>query len=134
MRRAFSSQQPLFLAWSKPEYQTPEEIWLTLVGLAKYLSRTSQLVTRVQLLDKLGIRSQSLFFGFQALKYIGFKVTRVENRLQFSFVSSITNKTTTDKALETFLNAIREEQFQQEYFAKVPLSTIQTIADGIANY
>lgn len=133
LRRAFSSQQPLLLAWSKPEYQAPEEIWLTLVGLAKYLSRTNKLVTRVQLLDKLGIRSQSLFFGFQALKYLGFKVTRVEHRLQFSLISSITNKTTADKALETFLNAIREEQFQQEYFAKVPLSTIQTVAEIIYN-
>ncbi|MHC5722009.1 MAG: single-stranded-DNA-specific exonuclease RecJ, partial [Nostoc sp.] len=36
------NQQQLAIAWSKPNPQPPNQIWLTLVGIAKYLSRTNQ--------------------------------------------------------------------------------------------
>lgn len=65
LRRSLHNQQPLAIAWSKAEPQPPEQIWLTLVGIAKYLSRTNQLVTRVKLLQKLGIGDQSLHMGFR---------------------------------------------------------------------
>lgn len=34
-------------------------------------------------------------------------------------------------AIGKFLAAIREEQFQRQYFAQVPLSTIQTMANHL---
>ncbi|WP_193195112.1 single-stranded-DNA-specific exonuclease RecJ [Nostoc sp. MG11] len=118
------NQQQLAIAWSKPNLQPPSQIWLTLVGVAKYLSRTNQLVTRVQLLKKLGIGNQSLLLGFKALKYLGFTVKRQDRCLQISWCEIDIPKNVADAAIVQFLAAVREEQFQQQYFAEVPLSTI----------
>ncbi|RUR79642.1 DHH family phosphoesterase [Chlorogloeopsis fritschii PCC 9212] len=127
LRRSLHNQQPLAIAWSKPERQPPEQIWLTLVGIAKYLSRTNQIVTRVQLLQKLGISNSSLLLGFKALKYIGFTVQRQDLYLQISQDANA-ESTLAEVAIDQFLAAVREEQFQRQYFADVPLSTILAIA------
>ncbi|WP_138497634.1 single-stranded-DNA-specific exonuclease RecJ [Nostoc sp. PA-18-2419] len=116
--------QQLAIAWSKPNHQPPKEIWQTLVGIAKYLSRTNQSVTRRQLLDKLGISDRTLFLGIKALKYWGFTVTRQDRDLQFTWNPSNVFETNGDAAVGQFLAAVSEEQFQQNYFAEVPLSTI----------
>ncbi len=131
LKRCLYNNQQLAIAWSKPNHQPPQEIWLTLVGIAKYLSRTNQSVTRFQLLEKLGIRDQTLFWGIEALKSLGFTVTRQDRDLQISWNPSINSEDFNDAALERFLAAISEEQFQQNYFAEVPLGTIMAIANGI---
>ncbi|MEA5564203.1 single-stranded-DNA-specific exonuclease RecJ [Anabaena sp. UHCC 0399] len=123
-RRCLYNNQQLAIAWSKPNHQPPKEIWLTLVGIAKYLSRTNQLVTRVQLLEKLKISDRALFLGIKALKYWGFTVTRQDRDLQVSWNPSTVSETKGDVAVAQFLAAISEEHFQQQYFAEVPLSTI----------
>ncbi|MDF5711870.1 MAG: single-stranded-DNA-specific exonuclease RecJ [Nostoc sp. S4] len=116
--------QQLAIAWSKPNHQPPKEIWQTLVGIAKYLSRTNQPVTRRQLLDRLGVSDRTLFLGIKALKYWGFTVTRQDRDLQFTWNPSNVFETNGDAAVAQFLAAVSEEQFQQNYFAEVPLSTI----------
>jgi single-stranded-DNA-specific exonuclease len=118
------------IAWTKPNHQSPRQIWLTLVGLAKYLSRTNQLVTRIQLLEKLGIRDQTLHLGLKALKHLGFTITRQDRDLQISWHPTTTSENVTDAAIAKFLAAISEEQFQQNYFAEVPLSTIMAIINS----
>ncbi|MCF2146184.1 DHH family phosphoesterase [Desmonostoc muscorum LEGE 12446] len=120
----FDNQQQLAIAWSKPNHQPPKEVWRTLVGIAKYLSRTNQLVTRVQLLDKLGISDRTLFLGIKALKYWGFTVTRQDRDFHITWNPSNVFETNADVAVAQFLAAVSEEQFQQNYFAEVPLSTI----------
>ncbi len=122
------NQQQLAIAWSKPNHQPPKQIWLTLVGIAKYLSRTNQLVTRAQLLEKIGISDQTLLVGIKALKYLGFTVKRQDRYLQITWHSSDSAENFADAAVAKFLAAVREEQFQREYFAEVPLSTIVAIA------
>jgi single-stranded-DNA-specific exonuclease len=129
-RRSLHNQQPLALAWCKPDLKPPEEIWLTLVGIAKYLSRTNQSVTRVQLLEKLGIGDHALLLGLRGLKYLGFKITRQDRMLVFTQDSII--EPMAEAAVEKFLAAVREEQFQQQYFADVPLSTIEAMAQASA--
>ncbi|MCV3214006.1 hypothetical protein OGM63_10845 [Plectonema radiosum NIES-515] len=124
LKRSLYNQQQLAIAWSKPENQPPEQIWLILVGIAKYLSRTNQTVTRIQLLEKLSIKDQTLYFGFKALKCLGFTLTRLDRNLQITLHSTSVVETQADAAVEQFLAAVREEQFQREYFAEVPLSTI----------
>jgi single-stranded-DNA-specific exonuclease len=128
LRRCLHNQQPLALAWSKPEPKPPEQIWLTLVGIAKYLTRTNQPVTRFQLLEKLGISDQALLLGLRVLKYLGFKITRQDRFLIFTQEDSAIKTTLAEAAILQFLAAVREEQFQQQYFADVPLSTIEAIA------
>ncbi|MCC5623045.1 DHH family phosphoesterase [Nostoc sp. CHAB 5715] len=125
-----SSSQQLAIAWSKPNLQPPNQIWLTLVGIAKYLSRTNQLVTRVQLLEKIGITDQTLLVGIKALKYLGFTVKRQDRYLQITWHPSDSAENLAEAAVERFLAAVREEQFQREYFAEVPLSTIVAIASS----
>ncbi|MEH2220151.1 MAG: DHH family phosphoesterase [Nostoc sp.] len=127
------NQQQLAIAWSKPNHQPPNQIWLTLVGIAKYLSRTNQPVTRVQLLEKIGISDQTLLVGIKALKSLGFTVKRQDNDLQFAWHPSDRAENLADEAVTKFLAAVREEQFQQQYFADVPLSTIMAIANS-GNY
>ncbi|WP_445636832.1 Single-stranded-DNA-specific exonuclease RecJ [Nostoc sp. DSM 114161] len=128
LRRCLNSsvdnQKQLAIAWSKPNHQSPKQIWQTLVGVAKYLSRTNQLVTRVKLLDKLGISDRTLFLGIKALKYYGFTVTRENRDLQITWNPSNVFETKGDAAVREFVAAVSEEQFQQNYFAEVPLSTI----------
>ncbi|MCW5312883.1 single-stranded-DNA-specific exonuclease RecJ [Nostoc sp. KVJ3] len=128
LRRSFDNQQQLAIAWSKPNHQPPNQIWLTLVGIAKYLSRINQPVTRVQLLKKIGISDPTLLVGIKALKYLGFTVKLQDNYLQFTWHPSDRTENFTDAAVARFLAAVREEQFQQQYFAQVPLSTIVAIA------
>ncbi len=127
LKRSLYNQQPLALAWNKPKNKPPEQIWLTLVGLAKYLSRTHQPVTRIQLLDKLGIGDHALLLGLRGLKHLGFRMTRQDRALIFTQHSNI-ESTLAEAAIGQFLVAVREEQFQQQYFADVPLSTIEAIA------
>ena len=122
------NQQQLAIAWSKPNHQPPNQIWLTLVGIAKYLSRTNQLVTRGQLLEKIGISDQTLLVGIKALKYLGFTVQRQDRSLQITWNPNDSSENLADEAVARFLAAVREEQFQQQYFAEVPLSTIVAIA------
>ncbi|OKH12860.1 single-stranded-DNA-specific exonuclease RecJ [Fischerella major NIES-592] len=131
LRRSLHNQQPLAIAWSKTEHQPPEQIWLTLVGIAKYLSRTNQLVTRVQLLQKLGISDQSLHMGLRALRYLGFTIQRQDRYLQINQQPN-TESALAETAIAKFLAAVREEQFQRQYFAEVPISTIQAIACNIS--
>jgi len=130
LRRSLYNNQQLAIAWSKPNQQPPNQIWLTLVGIAKYLSRTNQPVTRVQLLEKLGIRDQTLFLGLKALKYLGFTVKLQDSYLQISWDATNNSENHAHAAISQFLAAIQEEQFQRQYFAEVPLSTIMAIANS----
>ncbi|WP_413174800.1 single-stranded-DNA-specific exonuclease RecJ [Anabaena azotica] len=128
LRKSIYNQQQLALAWSKTEQPKPKEIWLMLVGIAKYLQRTNEQVTRVQLLHKLGISDLSLYLGFKALKYLGFTIHSQDRYLQMTWNAVISNENSADNAINQFLAAVQEEQFQQEYFNTVPISIIQAIA------
>ncbi|MEL7242428.1 MAG: DHH family phosphoesterase [Cyanobacteria bacterium J06573_2] len=123
-RRSFHQQQPLALAWSKPNSQAPREIWLKLVGIAKYLCRTNQTATRIQLLEKLSISNQTLYFGFQALKALGFKIKSQENYLIFSQKENNNSNSQIEAAINKFTAAVKEEEFQKNYFNEVPISII----------
>ncbi len=123
LRRSFYKQQSLALGWSKPSPQPPEEIWIKLVGIAKYLCRTNQAATRTQILEKLSISNQTLHLGFQALKSLGFTIQSQDNYLIFAQESN-TNTPNLEVKIENFIAAVREEEFQKNYFNEVPLSII----------
>ena len=126
LRRSFYKQQPLALAWLKSNPESPGKIWVRLVGIAKYLSRTNQVATRRQIIKKLLIRDQTLHFGFQALKASGFIIKSQDNYLIFAQNQKENNINSNELeiAIEKFTEAVREEEFQKNYFNKVPLSTI----------
>ncbi|WP_071188550.1 single-stranded-DNA-specific exonuclease RecJ [Trichormus sp. NMC-1] len=128
LRKSVYNQQQLVIAWPKPQNPPPREVWLNLVGIAKYLSRTNQPVTRIQLLEKLSISDQTLHLGFKALKYLGFTIQRQDRNFQITWNTNNASETLVDNAMKKFLSAVKEEQFQREYFATVPLSIIQNNA------
>jgi single-stranded-DNA-specific exonuclease len=122
-KQSLNQQKQLVIAWEKPQKQTPRDIWVTLVGIAKYLSRLNKSVTQVQLLEKLGISNQSLYLGFQALRYLGFIVQRQDHHLQIIW-DSIYHQKHDYYVISQFLASVREEQFQRDYFFHVPISII----------
>ncbi|NDJ17048.1 single-stranded-DNA-specific exonuclease RecJ [Myxacorys almedinensis] len=126
-RRAAKAGKPLAIAYPAPTFTPPQENWQTLVGIAKYLSRTGQPATRRQLHDRLAISDVSLKIGFQALECLGFRTSYSEQGFSLSW----SEKKPPAKArslIEQFLTAVHEEQFRRQYFYQVPLSTIQTVA------
>jgi single-stranded-DNA-specific exonuclease len=122
-RQAIAQQQKLALAYSAPEKLPPEKIWQQLVGIAKYLSRTSKTITKAQLQDKLTLGDRSLELGFQALSDLGFKRDNTAPSIRFARSSDIAS--TLDRSISLFLEAIEEEQFQRQYFSEIPLAIVE---------
>ncbi|MBW4468900.1 MAG: DHH family phosphoesterase [Stenomitos rutilans HA7619-LM2] len=130
-RRAVQEQRSLAIAYAAPSRTTPHDIWQTLVGIAKYLSRTGQTATRTQLLDKLEIGDRALRLGFQSLAYLGFTLRYADNAFQVTWQEQMSHTSANAAlvaAVEQFTIAINEEQFRRQYFYQVPLATIQAIA------
>jgi single-stranded-DNA-specific exonuclease len=129
LRRAEQEGRPVAIAFEQPASLPPKEIWQQLVGIAKYLSRTGKTATRQQLLDKLGIGDQALQQGFQTLTLLGFDLKSTANGIQVRSPQSppdSANPALID-AMQQFTIAVKEEQFHRQYFAQLPLSTLQAI-------
>ncbi len=129
LRRAIQVDRPLAIAYPPPTQLPPREVWQQLVGIAKYLSRTGQSATLVQLQEKLDLSDRTLQLGLDALDHLGFQVQHLDWAIAITWHPSldVTDSAAND-ATQTFLAAIEEEQFLRQYFYQVPLSTIQAQA------
>ncbi|HEY9767223.1 MAG TPA: single-stranded-DNA-specific exonuclease RecJ [Coleofasciculaceae cyanobacterium] len=120
---AVTSDRSLVLAYHPDRLTDVAKIWQQLVGIAKFLSRTQKQVSKNQLQAKLNLGDRSFYLGLQALEQAGFECRYSNNLYQFSF-----NPKTINPEIQIYINsfllAIKEEHFQQQYFYKVPLSTI----------
>ncbi|MEO1404022.1 MAG: single-stranded-DNA-specific exonuclease RecJ [Cyanobacteria bacterium J06635_1] len=130
--QAAEQQMPLVLAYPPPNDFDFVVVWKTLLGLAKYLSRTGQPVTDEQLQTRLHIGAKSLEHGLQALSVAGFDITHSPAGLTFTGPATASPKTplhNTDRLdkVRDFLKAVREEDFRKQYFYQVPLATAQTV-------
>jgi len=97
----------------------PQEILHQLLGIAKYLSRTEEVVTLEKIQEKIGLGSQSLALGLTAINDWGFTVDYLDNfsqgkaiKMQWNHQQSPPENSTT---VNIFLAAIREEQFRRQY-------------------
>ena len=128
-RQASQSDRSLVLAY-KPDDTNTMTVWQQLVGIAKYLSRTKKPVTKSQILTKLDIGDRSFDLGLKALQQAGFESQLKDSLYQFTFRPKNTG-VELNSAIDSFILAIKEETFQQNYFYQVPLSTInqQLIGD-----
>ncbi len=135
LRRSLFEKKQLAIAWDAPSKVPPTFLWQQLVGIAKYLSRTGQTVTRVQLCRKLGISDRLLPLGFEALSCLGFYVSLQDRYFSISLTSvkSTVSDVTCLQAIEKFLDGVREEQFKRQYFYQVPLTTIEASASQTLN-
>nr|WP_293066321.1 single-stranded-DNA-specific exonuclease RecJ [Moorena sp. SIO3F7] len=143
-RRAIQAERQLAIAYPQPQQLSAQDTWKTLLGIAKFLSRTGQWATLVQLQEKLDLSDRTVELGLNALSAIGFEVSYQDCGVQISWhpkewSSHRTNVAENDAialrarcANAIFFAAIEEEQFRRQYFYQVPLSTIA--AYNIAGY
>ncbi len=121
--RAVKRDRSLVLAYTPDEATDIMAIWQQLVGIAKYLSRTQKPVTKAQIQTQLKISHRTFDLGLQALNAAGFKYKLQDNYYQFTFETNNINSELQTQ-INSFLLAIKEEKFQQQYFYQVPLATI----------
>ncbi|WP_143728004.1 single-stranded-DNA-specific exonuclease RecJ [Moorena bouillonii] len=143
-RRAIQAERQLAIAYPRPKQLSAQDTWKKLLGIAKFLSRTGQWATLVQLQEKLDLSDRTVELGLNALSAIGFEVSYQDCGVQISWhpkewSSHRTNVAENDAialrarcANAIFFAAIEEEQFRRQYFYQVPLSTIA--AYNIAGY
>ena len=129
-RQAIAYNQKLILAYSTPKTINPKNLWRELIGIAKYLSRTEKTVSKEQIKTKLNISNRVFDLGLQALTKIGFVYNQQENSYQFIWQETVT-ETDSNVVIEEFLDAIAEEQFQQQYFATIPTTIIDNFCYSI---
>lgn len=128
-RRAIASNRQLALAYPPPSQLSPGETWKQLVGIAKFLCRTGQTATLVQLQEKLDLSDRILHLGLASLSCLGFDVKHKDWAIAISGQPSLeVTDSAANEAIQKFLAAIEEEQFLRHYFYQVPLSTLQSQA------
>ena len=129
-RRAQQEQRSLAISYTLPTLQPPMDIWQTLVGIAKYLSRTGKTATRQQLLDKLELSDRALQLGFKTLTLLNFEVQHHDQAFAITGDTGIAPTETTPvltEAVQNFLNAVKEDQFRRQYFSQVPIALIRAL-------
>ena len=128
-RQAIKSNRSLVLAYQPDKSANPMAVWQKLVGIAKYLSRTQKSVTKSQIQAKLILSDRSFDLGLKALSLAGFEFQLKNNLYYFAFGSpKIASQL--NSAIDSFLLAIEEEKFQQQYFYQVPLATLAKQLNG----
>lgn len=121
-RQAMQRDRTLVLAYEPNNVVNPLTVWQQLVGIAKYLSRTKKPVTKSQIQAKLSLSDRSFDLGLKALCLAGFK--HHLERDSYHFIFSENTASGLSSAIDSFLSAIEEEKFQQQYFYQVPLPII----------
>jgi single-stranded-DNA-specific exonuclease len=123
-RVAIAQKEKLALAYPPPQPIDPQQIWQQLIGIAKYLSRTSKTIALKQLQDKLELSNRTLELGLEALSQLGFKCQRCDSLVQIHYFYSEVSKEI-ETTITLFIEAVREEQFQRQYFYQISLLTLQ---------
>jgi single-stranded-DNA-specific exonuclease len=129
VRNATRRQQKLALAYPPPQIVTPLQIWQQLVGIAKYLSRTEEPVSRHQICEKLHISHYLLHLGLQTLNKIGFEIVYLGENLKI-LQSEQTEQISDEQFfnyLIPFISATEEEQFRRQYFYQMPVSMMEGV-------
>ena len=125
--QASQSHQALALVYPNPEQINGAIAWQTLVGIAKYLSRTGKTITRSQLVAKLGIDDQNILqIGFEELQQYGYAVKVMchefnhelnGSQISISSISTIDDSSSSSLTItQQFIQAANEFLFQQQFF------------------
>ena len=122
-RKAIAHEQKLVLNYHPTESVKATEILRQFITTVKELAVTEELITKEQLQDKIGLSDRSLNLGLQILNKVGVSWHQEQEYYQFKQEFLISN-IEIDHDINLFLLAVTEEQFQREYFYRVPLSII----------
>ncbi|BAP17003.1 single-stranded-DNA-specific exonuclease RecJ [cyanobacterium endosymbiont of Epithemia turgida] len=112
----------LALAYDSPKYINSIEVWQQLLGIAKYYSRTNEVVNIKQIKTRLELSNYTLKIGLETLYELGFNYNKIEEKFQFRWIKKIANNA--QKQVSKFLEIVDEEQFQHKYFSEVSLEYI----------
>jgi single-stranded-DNA-specific exonuclease len=118
---AHQANQSLALVYPDPQQINGAIAWQTLVGIAKYLSRTGKEIKRSQLIAKLGIEDQDVLqIGFDELQKYGYAVqVLVDSSDDLDttiLISSIPSSVDRSAPAKQFIQAANELAFQQQFF------------------
>ena len=122
-RQAVKRDRYLVLAYEAQKSVDATAIWQQLVGIAKYLNRTGKGASKLQIQTKLTLGEPSFYLGLKALNQIGFKYQSKDKLYYFKLEKNKLKKEFLEQ-VNSFLLAVNEEKFRQQYFYQVPLSTI----------
>jgi single-stranded-DNA-specific exonuclease len=126
-QQALDSDRSLVLAYTPDLATDTMAVWQQLVGVAKYLSRTQKSVSKSQIQAKLNLSDRAFTAGLKALAKAGFTSQCADSLYRFDFVEQQQEQQQDvhlNTYIEVFLAVIKEENFQQQYFHQIPLSTI----------
>ncbi len=129
LHQAQAEAKSLAIAYPPPVLEPPVHIWQRFIGLAKYLSRTGQSVNREQLCDLLHVGDRTLRLGLHSLEQLGFHCQIMGSKITLTLPNPASEPSpTASDAVQQFLQAIQEEQFQQRYFAHISLEALQALS------
>ncbi|MFP4320615.1 MAG: single-stranded-DNA-specific exonuclease RecJ [Phormidium sp.] len=96
--------------------ETAQQTWLTLIGIAKYLSRTGEPRPRRVIQEKLGIGDRPLEIGLNRLGHLGFSVHYPSPEdIAITAISGDWGDRHLESLAQPFLDAVCEEQFRQRH-------------------
>jgi single-stranded-DNA-specific exonuclease len=138
-QQAIYSNSKLALSYQTANLTTSREVFQTLVGIAKYLAQTSKSIDLAKLKSQLKIGDRAVKLGLDALVEIGFQRSMLlqsgcanESPTNLVTISWDRTLTTGDvdlyslDSVRAFLAAIEEEQFQRDYFLRVPVYALES--------
>jgi single-stranded-DNA-specific exonuclease len=125
-QQALDSDRSLVLAYTPDLATDTMAVWQQLVGVAKYLNRTQKSASKSQIQAKLNLSDRAFTAGLKALAKAGLESQCVDSLYRFDFVEQQEQQQDVhlNTYIEFFLAVIKEENFQQQYFHQIPLSTI----------
>ncbi|MGB8702639.1 MAG: single-stranded-DNA-specific exonuclease RecJ [Thermosynechococcaceae cyanobacterium] len=132
-QQARLQQHKLALAYEATDPPAAPTQWQQLAGIAKYAARTQSILSMAQLESRLTFSGRSLELGLAALQCLGFNIQRKGDALSLQSPPSdpIDEEATlvARQAVEQFLTAIAEEQFQRTYFQRASVEQLQQVLE-----
>lgn len=119
------TEQKLALAYPILDTVDPTLRWQQLVGLAKYSARVGCLMSFKEVQERLILSEQSLALGLEALSAVGFRIQVEASSFRAETMLDNRKSESSEDAIQRFVSAVAEDQFQQAYFQHAPVQQLQ---------
>ena len=130
--RAKEQEKHLAIAYPPRTVKHPVQLWESLVGIAKYLTRTGKTISLQALQDRLSLSQNTITIGLTALSELGFVIDFQDSEFQINDL--IRDRQLADfPARDRFLSVIEEELFRQQYFSQIPVEMMERVVRDMEN-
>jgi single-stranded-DNA-specific exonuclease len=131
VHQARQQGKPLAIAFSTKPPPAPELVWTTLVGIAKYLGRTGEERELRAIAERLWLEPATLKRGVPVLALLGLQFLPTRSGwIRVQSVQPSADIQASTQALQGFLRAIQEDQFQLRYFQQISMETLVASLDS----